>query len=250
MTIGDKIFLFSSGEFRNKDGKLLERRRFVVSLEDAKMPFVIQYQSGVFGEALDPVALCDFLFDWDFSNTPVEHWKMLLVASLRRIAFEYAVEGKRVILYDDLGYEFDNVLDHPKDHPFPIDKITMNNFDDPYIIDGFDPWTAIASLIRIGYITYYEKFPLFSEKKKIPGVDKCIFRRELENHEFKSWCYAWNCEGESLKEKWNGNCFWLTNGERFDQYRKVEPEDVISDYSHKEGWLPIAKRRKAFQRDK
>lgn len=246
MSMDNDIFLFSNSEYRDNDGEVLVRRRFISSLKHAEMPFVIRFKSGVYGEALDPVALCDFLFDWDFSNKPVEHWKMLLTASLRRIAFEYAVEGKRVILYDERGYHFDNVLDHDENHPFPLDGIVFTNFDTPYIIDGFDPCTAIASLIRIGYIQYYEKYPLFSEKKKVPGIGKCSFHRKLKNHEIDT-CYAWHCDGESMEKKWKGNCFWLTNGGEFDVYKKVEPHEVITDFSHKQGWMPIEERIKLFQ---
>ncbi|MBE3518740.1 MAG: hypothetical protein IMW97_00350 [Firmicutes bacterium] len=43
------------------------------------------------------------------------------------------------------------------------------NKDEPVIIDGYNWWTAVAEMIRLGYIRLYEKIPTWSdsaEKKK------------------------------------------------------------------------------------
>lgn len=226
------------------------------SLEDATMPFAIGFQDNKLVEARNPVILCELIFGGNFKKSNVEMWEMLINSSLSIIGFEYASRGERIKVFDKDGLIYDNVFDS-EDNVFSLKGLTFNNFHDPHIIDAYDPWTAIASLIRIGYITLYEKIPLFTDDTKEPGCGRCSFhggaKLIMEDGSYQgitkdtsvwlSWCNGWEKDCLSLQRYWKGQCYWLTNGSPYERYQKVFPDKIIPEGTFKNEWLPTERRK-------
>ncbi|MCD8509140.1 MAG: hypothetical protein LRY73_04140 [Bacillus sp. (in: Bacteria)] len=230
--------------------------KIIDTLEDAVMPFVVGFKGGKLVEARNPVILCELIFGGNFKKSGVEMWELMINSSLSIIRFEYASRGERIKIFDKDGLIYDNVFDS-EDELFSLKGLTFNNFHDPYIIDAYDPWTAIASLIRINYISLYEKVPLFTDDTKDPGCGRCSFhgggKLVLEDGAYQkmneesgiwlSWCNGWDKDCLSLQRYWKGQCYWLTNGSPYEKYQQVVPNKIMDEGIFKKEWVPTKRRR-------
>jgi hypothetical protein len=217
----------------------LAKRRFLQKGEQPTMDFVIEFPDGTIGEAASPFYLCDLIFHPDYTSCDDPRtWFVLSGQRLRDIATELGMERLRVTVYDALGAFYDNVIS--RFHHAQAD-LEIENPNQPIILDGYDPWTSIASLIRCGYIRLWEKVPTFSDKKKVQGCQTCVFRTEKDG---RPYCLAWDYK--NAMQEWEKPCWWVTCGQRYDRYVEVTPANLCNDYSHKKAYKPVEQRKQEY----
>lgn len=81
------------------------------------------------------------------------------------------------------------------------------------ILDGWDPWTVVSSLVKAGYLKLYEKYPTWSGEGPIreKGCEGCVFRQVVREENGEEWLYCKSWE-EELDEKMGPNCPYVTHG--------------------------------------
>ncbi|WP_078593666.1 hypothetical protein [Evansella clarkii] len=213
-----------------------QKRRMLHAGQDPVLDYVVRFPDGEIGEAATPFYLCDLIFHRDFTDCedPVT-WFILVSGHLKSLALSGAMEEERVIVYDAKGRFFDNSISKQAD--IEKEELSFVNRDNPVVLDGYDPWTAIGSLIREGYIEVWEKYPTFSEVNKTHGCSNCIFNELKEGVPFcKAWDYTY------AQMDWEKPCFWLTNGNKMNGYHYVTPNEIMRDMSHRTAFKPVTER--------
>lgn len=222
--------------------KVQDKRRFMEASEKPSMPFFIEFADGRRGEAMTPLHLLDLVVHEKFSDVDdIETLYLLSVKKLKDLAAsEFAMDQKRAVVYDALGPMYDNAISRNEEEVKEEKELAFNNHQTPVILDGFDPWTVVASLIKSGYIKVYEKFPVWSDKLKKQGCTECIFKEEKDGFPY---CKVWESSGAI--EVWNNSCPFVTNGEFYLDYKKVSLEDLTLE-TYKPGWMPTKDRKKEY----
>jgi len=131
-----------------------EKRHWLEPGEKPALPYVIEFMDGRRGEAENPDYLMDLITGEYFSDVDDPNtYYLLCVKTLRDIAAgPLAMAGIRATVYDGVGPFYDSAISRYKDEVEEEGEIEFVNPDDPVILDGWDPWTVVASLIKAGYI--------------------------------------------------------------------------------------------------
>jgi len=220
---------------------ILTKRRWLQAGEEATMDFVVELPDGSVGEACSPFYLCDLLIHPNYTDCDDPRtWFILQGQRLRDIASQLTMERLRVTVYDAKGAFFDNTISRFTDQS--KNELAIENPNSPLILDSFNPYTAIASLINIRYIRLWEKVPTFSEKKKCQDCKQCIFNTRTADG--MDYCNAWDYE--DAQYDWAKPCWWVTNGSRYEKYVEVTPENVCKDMSHKPTFKPVHEREDEY----
>lgn len=216
-------------------------RRWLQHNEEPTMPYVVRLYDGTIGEAISPFYLCDLIFHENYTDCDQpETWFLIMGRKLRRIASSiFAMNQIRVTVYDAKGKFYDNLLSHPEN----ADYLEYENRDSPFILDGFNPWTAIVSLIQAGYIQLWEKYPTFSVADKTSGCANCIFNDESRS-DGVPYCHAWDYR--NAQYDWELPCWWLTNGESYDDYHFVHPDKITTHLKHRVNYIPPEERTEVY----
>lgn len=223
------------------ENRLENKRRFLDVDQKATLPFVVEFKDGRRGEAVSPRYLMDLVFHEYFSDIDeIETLYLVPVKILTDLAgTNLAIQGVRAIVYDGLGPVFDNAIIRNEEEVPEATQMEFQNMDNPVLLDGWDPWTAIASMVRVGNLKIYEKYPVWSDKTKKQGCDTCIFK--TTNTDSKPYCSVWESEG--VFRIWDKACFYVTNGSAYFDYHEVTPEDITKE-TCKYQWKPFNERIK------
>ncbi|GIM48417.1 hypothetical protein DNHGIG_39660 [Collibacillus ludicampi] len=227
-----------------------ERRHWLEDGQEPTLPYYIEFADGRRGEAVNPSRLMDLIIHEYFSDVDDPHTFYLLgVKCLRDIAAgPLAMMGVRATVYDGVGPFYDTAISRYKDEVDEEGELEFQNPDEPVILDGWDPWTVVASLIKAGYIKVYEKYPTWSgegpvRKKKCDG---CVFREEVFKDEEGKWIYCSAWEMELGFEHAGHNCPYITHGTPYKDYHEVKPEELPDPATWKPDWVPISNRKKEY----
>lgn len=222
--------------------------------QEPTWPYYVEFADGRRGEALTPHYLMELIIHegfaelyWGTDDGETQTFYLLGVKILRDIASgALAMEGIRATVYDGVGPFYDPVISrHPDDED---EELEFENMDDPIILDGWDPWTVTASLIRAGYIRVFEKYPTWSgdgpsRKKKCDG---CVFnkRTEWKNGEQEVKCAAWDVTW--VGEHAGDGCPYITHGAPYLGYHEVKPEELPDPADWKDDWVPVTERKTEY----
>jgi hypothetical protein len=217
------------------------KRRWLQPDETPTMDFVIEMPDGSVGEAESPFYLCDLLFHPNYTDCDDPRtWFILQGQRLRDIASQLSMERLRVTVFDAKGAFFDNTISRFSDNSKR--ELVIENPNTPKILDGFNPFTAIKSLVEIEYIRLWEKAPTFSEQKKVQDCGSCIFNSTTNDG--TPFCKAWDYE--DAQYDWSKPCWWVTNSERYESYKEVTKNNVCKDMSHKATFRPVSERNDEY----
>ncbi|MBB5172453.1 hypothetical protein [Texcoconibacillus texcoconensis] len=194
------------------------------------------------GEAKTPFYLCDLIFHEDFTDCedPVT-WYVLMINRLRDFAATASMNQERVLIYDAKGLVYDTATPY-SDEDRDDDELSIVNYNNPKVIDAYDPWTAIASLIKERFIHIWGKYPTFSEENKTHGCKNCIFNTQKKGEPF---CIAWDYK--NAQREWEKPCFWLTNGEKMKAHHYVYSDEVMRDMSHRVTYRSVSLRTDKYK---
>ncbi len=215
------------------------KRHYLEDGQEPTLPFLIEFMDGKRGEAISPLYLMDLIIHPDFSDVDdIETLYLLTVKKLRDIAgTTFSTNRVHTRVYDGIGPFYGNQLSRHEDEVKEEKEIEFVN-DEPIILDGWDSWTAVASLIKSGYIKLYERYPVWSDEKKEQGCKHCSFKKDIEGHPY---CIVW--ESSNVFDIWDNICPFVTSGSEYLDYYEVKSNDIV-DPSYKKDWLPIEKRTK------
>ncbi|EGL18636.1 MULTISPECIES: hypothetical protein [unclassified Paenibacillus] len=219
--------------------KLLNKRRFLEENEEPSFPFVVEFRDGRRGEAINPLYLMDLIIEEHFSDCEDVHTLYLLGTNVLRdlAASEFSMDRVRATVYSS-SVIYDNLIANYEDAVG--EELDFVNRDSPVILDSWDAWTVVASLIKAGYLKIYEKLPVWSDKHKVQGCDHCIFRKA--DDQGQEYCALW--ETNYFRE-WDKLCPFPTNGSGYTDYHEVRPEE-ITDPSYKTAFIPIEQRKNEY----
>lgn len=208
--------------------------RRISNIKNARMPFVVQLGSEMV-ETISPYHLCNFIFKEKYTEI-VEKVEMerVMLQALSDIAATYFLSSHlHVIVYSTEGKYYDNSIDQNKES-----GMLFTNPYRPIKLDGYNPYTAICSLIREGFIKMWERIPVFSEQNKVGGCSSCSLKAK--------WYEGTSCRGwqeRPDKDKWIHNeCFWVTNNEEREEYQFINPRMMGMEFWHFLKWVPMNER--------
>lgn len=135
--------------------------------ENPTMRYYIELADGRRGESDTALQLCDLVINQDYSDCEDRETQIMLLGKKMKdvAAFTLATEGVRAQVFSGVGLFFDNGVAVREDEIKESSSVTLFNRE-PVILDFWDEWTVIASLIKIGYLKLYEKAHL------IPVADR------------------------------------------------------------------------------
>lgn len=214
---------------------LESKRRYLSPDETASMPFLIEFQDGKRAEASSPLYVMDILVHNDFSDVnEIETLYLLCAQKLRDIAGQdLALEGVKAKVFDAAGLLFDNTKEMKNEEKEYAD---IEFQDETIVLDAFDPWTTVASILKTGLVKMYEKYPVWSDKSKCQGCKSCIFNTTRDG---SAYCEVW--ESYEFSE-WDRTCPFVTNGNAYSEYTEIDAEAIL-DGSYKHYWVPLNERK-------
>lgn len=221
------------------DLKLQEKRQFLKEDDLAPtMPFYVEFNDGRRGEAKTPLALMDLIIDPNYSDIDdPETAAMVTLNFARDLAASFALELRRAVVYDALGPFFDTGIPRFEDE---VNEEVIFEEGEPVIIDAFDNWTLVKSMVDNGIIRLYEKIPVWIGKGRSQGCDGCTFRSATAQN--TEYCGVWETEGF---RHWDNACPYSTSGAPLLRYTEVTPENVASP-GYKPGWRPLSERTQEY----
>ena len=227
--------------FANADADLRQRRQWLDVNQTPTLPFYLEFPDGRRGEAKNPLFLLDLVLDPYLSDVEdVETLHLVTIQRLRDIASQvFASQGKRAVVYDAMGPVFDNTINRYPDEAKEASEVEFDNIDQPIILDGFDPWTAIASLVRAGYMDLYERVPVWTSAERDTGCASCTFNITRDE---KPFCSIWDTH--QLEQR-NATCPFPVSKAPYLKYTLVQPDNIASSM-FKEQWVPVEQRTEEY----
>ncbi len=188
----------------------------------AKGTYYIELQDGRRGEANSPLALYDLLVDPDYSECDDRQTHLIMLGLFaRNVSVQLAAQAVRTTVYDGVGPFYDPAVLRFPDEKEEREALDFVNSDRPYIIDFWDEWTLMASLIRCGYLRLFEKVETFGAADQERKCATCFFYDKEQDG-----CRAWNAS--RVAGRMEKTCpFWTNSFFGGDDYLEVRAEDLF-----------------------
>jgi hypothetical protein len=137
---------------------LIEQSNWLGEDQTANMRYVIELYDGRRGQADTALSLFDLLCAPDYSDCDDRVTQiMLLCSKLKDVAaYDLSTREIRTQVFSGMGLFFDNGAPKHQDETEEAGAIRFTN-EQPLILDAWDEWTTMASLIQCGYLKLYEK---------------------------------------------------------------------------------------------
>jgi hypothetical protein len=196
--------------------KLVDLRKWLAADESPSMRYVIELYDGSKGEAETALTLFDLLCDQAYSDTDDRESQIIeLAQKLKDVAaYDLGAMAIRAQVYSGVGLFFDNGDGKHQDDREETAGIVFKNTD-PVILDFWDEWTTIASLIKCGYLKLFVRNETLSEDE--------------EKQLIRSLGIFENMPGVPTEEAPEG-------------YLQVTPEQVAQEPGWKQHYIPLARR--------
>lgn len=241
-------------DFETRDGSLYlkpgTRFRWLEEGETPTLPYYVEFADGRRAEAATPHQLMNILIHPEFTQVR-EFSDLYHYFTLKRLhtlaAVELPLDGIRATVYDALGPFYDPMISRKPDEE---ENAEFVNKDEPVIIDGYNWWTAVAEMIRLGYIRLYEKIPTWSDsaEKKKEMCRNCVFKGKSlppdEEGDTPFWCHAWEAVIEEAVVR---QCPYVSTGPILEEYRPVDPERMPDPAVWMPDWKPVSERTQEYE---
>ncbi|MFD0591008.1 hypothetical protein ACFQZE_23720 [Paenibacillus sp. GCM10027627] len=144
--------------------KFIDTRNWIEKNGTAQRPYYFQLYSGQIGESDTPIGLFDLLCDPAYSDCDDRTTQIIMLGRLLRdVAGQtLAAESVHARVYSGSGPFFDNRISRHPDEIEEEGSIEFYNENEPVLLDFWDEWTTMASLVKCGYLNLYERIPTFS----------------------------------------------------------------------------------------
>lgn len=136
--------------------RLVDQRKWLAPDEAPSKRYVIELFDGTRGEAETALTLFDLLCDPAYSDEDDRESQIMeLARKLKDVAaYDLSAMGFRAQVWSGVGVWFDNGSPVHRDEVEEAAAIQFAN-SDPIVLDFWDEWTAMASLISCGYLKLY-----------------------------------------------------------------------------------------------
>lgn len=217
--------------------KLVEMRRWLASNDTPTGIYYFELYTGERGEADSPLCIFDLIINKDYSDCDDRKTQIIMLGLfLRDVAAKHlASQGIRATVYDGVGPFFDNAMSRYPDDLEELGEVEFSNQDKPIILDFWDEWTVISSLIKCGYLKLFEKAPTFSATHQENNCRTCYYYNEKLDH-----CTAW--QATAVAGRMESTCpFWTIPSSR-GEYEEVLEDRYKEEPLWKLNYRPIKER--------
>lgn len=203
--------------------------------------YYIELPDGRRGESNSPLALFDLLIDPAYSDCDDRQTHLIMLGIFaRNVSVQLAAQGVRTTVYDGAGPFYDPAVSRFTDEMEEEGQLEFENPNDPYIIDFWDEWTLIASMIRCRYLRLYEKVETFGAGDQERNCMTCFFYDKEHNS-----CRAWNAA--NVAGRMERTCpFWTNNLFGGGDYVEVRAEDVFEP-KWNPNYRPVSERTNEYE---
>jgi len=216
---------------------LNEMRRWLEPGEHPTMMYYFKIYTGERGEADSPLALFDLLVHPAYSDCDDRATHLIMLGEFLRdvAAFHLGSNRMRAIVLDGVGPLFDNALPRFQDEREELKDIEFENYDSPFLLDFWDEFTVITSLIRCGYMQLYERVPTFRSNHQENSCYSCHFFDKENNS-----CNAW--QASNVSGRLDKSCPFWTKVSKAGRYLEATPEVIANEPTWKKNYKPVADR--------
>lgn len=216
---------------------LIETRKWLADGEKASKLYYFKLYTGERGEADSPLSLFDLLVDPAYSDCDDRATHLIMLGKFLKdvAAFHLAPRGIRAVVYDGVGKLFDNSMSRYEDEKEEAHDIEFINMDSPVLLDFWDEYTVLTSLIRCGYLQLFEKVTTFQATYQESSCESCIFYDGEKNR-----CSAWMA-GNTLG-RLDKTCPFWTRRAPVGRYLEVTPDSLQSEPMWKVNYKPLTDR--------
>ncbi|MFC5401784.1 hypothetical protein [Cohnella soli] len=196
--------------------KLIDQRRWIAQGETPSKRYVVELFEGSRGESDMALTLFDLLCDSTYSDTEDRESQIFeLAKKLKDVAsHDLGSMGIRAQVYSGVGLFFDNGTWQHADEAEEAAAVKFTN-KEPVILDFWDEWTTMASLINCGYLKLYVK------DESLTAAERKRLAKTL-----------------TIFENMNG----VASAEAPAGYLQVTPEQFSNEPTWKPNYIPLAQR--------
>lgn len=222
--------------------RLIDMRNWLDQDQQPTRTYYFELHSGQRGESDSPLTLFDLLCDPYYSDCDDRTTQIVLLGQMLRDISSQTLSFQKIraTVYSGLGPFYDNMISRFPDEVAEAGQLQFDNPDDPVILDFWDEWTTMASLIKCGYLKLYEKVPTFGSARQDSVCDGCHFYNSEDNS-----CSAW--QAQQVRDRMQGCAVWTASGDLREEYREVKPEDLVEP-TWKVEYVPIPNRTQEYER--
>ncbi|MGP3788222.1 hypothetical protein [Paenibacillus sp. 1A_MP2] len=186
----------------------IDNRNWLREPEEPKRTYYFELRDGRRGESDTALQLFDLLANQYYSDTDDRITQiMMLGAMCKDIAVsDFAIRGLRAKVYSGVGLFYDNGQPVYADEMKETQAVKFIN-DKVSVLDFWNEWTCIATMIKSGYLSLYEKAHLVSSEERDTGYEDLTYFEKILGEE---------------------------NTESFNGYRKVSP----NIFDQEPTWIP------------
>lgn len=216
---------------------LTDTRRWLSANEKPSKLYYFKLYTGERGEADSPLALFDLLVDSAYSDCDDRATHLLMLGSFLKdvAAYHLAPKKIRAVVYDGVGLLFDNARPRFKDEREEQAENEFDNMDSPILLDFWDEYTVMTSLIRCGYLQLYEKIPTFHASHQQSTCSTCVFYDGSNDR-----CSAWMA-GSTLG-RLDKTCPFWTKVASVGRYLEVVSENLPAEPTWKKNYKSLSDR--------
>ena len=225
-----------------QERRLVDMRRWLDPAKTPTMNYYFELYTGERGESDSPLCLFDLLVEPEYSDCDDRATHLIMLGRFARdgAVRHLAAQKIRATVFDGMGPFYDPAVSRFQDEMEEEGELEFTNPDDPLILDFWDEWTLMASLIRSGYLRLFEKVTTFGAMHQEQDCTSCYFYDDSENR-----CAAWNAE--NVAGRMEKICPFWTEPFSLGEYIEVTPDKLSVEPTWKPNYIPVVSRTKEYE---
>ncbi|MFD2328837.1 hypothetical protein ACFSR7_06190 [Cohnella sp. GCM10020058] len=139
--------------------QLIDSRNWLDPQAEPTKQYYIKLYDGSRGQADTALHLFDLICDPTYSECEDRQSHLMMLAQKLKdvAAFDLSAMGFRAQVHSGVGVFYDNGVQALPDEIEEAAAVKFENQDDPIILDFWNEWTTMASLITCGYLKLFVK---------------------------------------------------------------------------------------------
>lgn len=221
--------------------KLTNMRRWLEEGEEATKLYYFELYTGERGESDSALCLFDLLCEPSYSDCDDRATHIMMLGKLLKdvAAKDLSMNGIRSTVYSGLGPFYDNKISRFPDEQEEEVELNFDNENDPLILDFWDEWTTMASLVKCGYLRLYERVSTFWADQQDASCTTCYFY-DKDNDACSTW------QAVNVKDRMSGCPFWTKKSDISPEYSEVKA-DELKEPTWKLEYVPIEQRKEEHE---
>lgn len=154
----------------------IDKRNWLRDTEEPTKNYYFELQDGRRGESDTAIQLFDLLANPHYADTDDRVTQIMMLGAMSKdiAVAHFAIRGIRAKVYSGVGLFYDNGQQVYEDEQSEAQAVKFTD-DDIAILDFWNEWTCIASMIRNGFMTLYEKVYQIDKDELENGLDSITY---------------------------------------------------------------------------